>query len=306
MWDLTSSRGISGKSALQLCHTSARKIQRAWRCHKFRLCFNNHLESRKLVKLVKVQALVRGWLVRRNMSAKHVRIYENVQTHNRRASLPSSRSVKQNFNSSIASLLEAGQYSAKCRTLDYIEKWTCILRECCEKLMMDDSVHVLFSLVNLVGRDFEAAQIVQPCISIFNTLIKNPTSRDEFLKIVGSYVADMFNVLVRFEDKSGKDKRRASITASTCRLLCDYLQSSPARLQYVIENHKSGIKRTAKIFNDAKAKHMKQVQINKRRSTFVPVNLNSTASASVASYNDKVYRNLNLLMKKLNSSTSSS
>ncbi len=50
-----------------------------------------------------------------------------------------------------------------------------MLRECCEKLMMDDSVHVLFKLVNLVGRDFEAAQIVLPCISIFNTLIKVAT-----------------------------------------------------------------------------------------------------------------------------------
>ena len=113
-------------------------------------------------------------LVRRQMNREQRNRISDV---NKRAPLQPGNNLKSKYNSAIAHLLKPTDFTTIHHTLQYlglydvideiaimtsylIGKWAKLLNECCEKLIIDDSIAVVFRLIQISGRDYESGQMV--------------------------------------------------------------------------------------------------------------------------------------------------
>jgi len=179
------------------------------------------------------------------------------------SSLNPSDNLKSKFNSAISHLLAGGAYSRIVKTLLYIEKWTALVKECCTLMVNDESVPVLFELISKCGRDYEGSQVILHSIIILIILSQNPVSRAQILSFTDLNHEKLVDVVNKFQDKSGRDKRTKPVFINACKLLHTYLES-PERIQN-LKSSAVNVQRLKLMKADITTRYNKQKQLNQAR-----------------------------------------
>jgi len=229
-------------------------------------------QQKYLRRIVRIQALFRGNQVRKKLSKKQLKLLNNIEQCNRRATLSGSVSVNKKFNSALADLLKPGYFSKIKNTLVYIDTYAKLLNECCAAMIYDDSCEVIINLIRMSGRDYEWSGVIQLCVSILHTLAKNPVSRDVTLKMLERDVTVIgAKLLVKFQDKSSREKLSRQIFVAICQLLSLYFKSDQHKIESYL-NQKDETTRLLRIRKELEEKYKKQVLTSRATSRRSAIN----------------------------------